>query len=778
MTVGRRDRQDARLWWLAVVLAAVFLVGHLPFLASTLEDIDSINFALGLRDFDPGRHQPHPPGYPIYIALAKVAHLVLNEPHALAVWGAVFGALSVFPLLRLFQSFDQMDGLVGVAPVTAWTWVSPAALATLLTVTAPLYWMTAVRPMSDMVGFGAVILAQALLATAFVRQFQDMPDARDRPDAAVAGRSARIILLGALAAALAIGIRSQAFWLTIPLLAVVLFSRTGRGAAGAWIGASVWFSCGVLLWLIPLLVASGGPSAYLRVLRLQAAEDWVRSDLLATHPSARRLAFGLYDTFIAHWAGLGWIVLVLAAVGVVAILWRQRRASVVIVAAFAPYFVFHLGFQESAHTRYVLPLVPVVVYCAVRGLWLLGRAPAVVTTVSCAVIALVQVVPVTALYSSTGSPVSRALADVRAEAERVGHAVLGRHVVYVRAIEAGLNTPKVTVLSAAPAVAWPEMARHLVDDVRTPLWLLGIPERTHLALVDPASRIVRGAYRWPFASATYLGGERPSGVDWIEVRNPGWVALEGWHLTPETAGQAVESGKGLGVGPITAFVRTRPGAAVAMIGGRHLGRPGDSALLFSMRVDGREIAAWTVPAVPPFFLRFVPIPAGTLAGAAPWVPLTIEARQSDTGQYAAAGAIEQFDVQDAGTALVGYDAGWHEQELNTPTGMLWRWTSERSVLHIPPVGRDVVLQVRGESPLRNFVRPSKVTVRAGDRVLLAVGVAADFAWSIDIPADVLAASGGMVTINTDQTFRPADRGENQDRRALGLRVFQVTVKPS
>jgi hypothetical protein len=356
--------------------------------------------------------------------------------------------------------------------------------------------------------------------------------------------------------------------------------------------------------------------------------------------------------------------------------------------------------------------------------------------------------------------------------------VLGRHVVYVRALEVGLNTKKITVLSAAPRVAWPEIARHLIDDGRTPLWLFGIPHRTHLALVDPASRIVRGAYRWPFDSATFLGGERPSGVDWIEVRNPGWVALDGWHLTPETAGQAVESGKGLGAGPITAFVRTRPGAAVAMIGGRHLGRPGDPDLAVSLRVDGREIASWTVPAEPAFFLRFVPIPAGTLAGATPWVPLTIEARRSDNGEYAAAAAVEQFDLQDTGTALVGYAAGWHEQELNTPTGVLWRWTSARAALHIPPIGRDVVLKVRGESPLRSFVRPSRVTVRAGDRILLAVGVAADFAWSIDIPADVLAASGGTVTIDTDQTFRPADRGENQDRRALGLRVFQVTVTPS
>ena len=49
----------------AVVIAAVYLLAHLPFLAPSLEDIDSINFALGLRHFDPALRQPHPPGYPV-----------------------------------------------------------------------------------------------------------------------------------------------------------------------------------------------------------------------------------------------------------------------------------------------------------------------------------------------------------------------------------------------------------------------------------------------------------------------------------------------------------------------------------------------------------------------------------------------------------------------------------------------------------------------------------------------------------------------------------------
>src|SRR5205085_240330 len=50
-------------------IAVAYFVAHLPSLAPSLEDIDSINFAFGLHHFDPALHQPHPPGYPVYIAL-------------------------------------------------------------------------------------------------------------------------------------------------------------------------------------------------------------------------------------------------------------------------------------------------------------------------------------------------------------------------------------------------------------------------------------------------------------------------------------------------------------------------------------------------------------------------------------------------------------------------------------------------------------------------------------------------------------------------------------
>ena len=77
-------------------------------------------------------------------------------------------------------------------------------------------------------------------------------------------------MLSALIAGLAIGVRSQTFWLTLPLLAVVIVDRAGRAAAGALLGAGLSFAIGVLLWFIPMIVASGGPAPLLNALTSQA----------------------------------------------------------------------------------------------------------------------------------------------------------------------------------------------------------------------------------------------------------------------------------------------------------------------------------------------------------------------------------------------------------------------------------------------------------------------------------------------------------------------------
>ena len=134
------------------LLALIFLIFHLPYLPASLEDLDSINFALGLRQFDVSRHQPHPPGYPLFILAGKAFHaVVLSEATALALVSVIAGALGVLAIGLLFRRLDPKDRSL------AW----PVA-ATGVAMTAPLYWFTAVRPLSDVSGLAAALAVQAM----------------------------------------------------------------------------------------------------------------------------------------------------------------------------------------------------------------------------------------------------------------------------------------------------------------------------------------------------------------------------------------------------------------------------------------------------------------------------------------------------------------------------------------------------------------------------------------------------------------------------------------
>jgi hypothetical protein len=310
------------------------------------------------------------------------------------------------------------------------------------------------------------------------------------------------------------------------------------------------------------------------------------------------------------------------------------------------------------------------------------------------------------------------------------------------------------------------------------VWFLADPKRTDLALIDSRSLVRRKTYTWFFSSEVFLGGVRPDAADWIVLDRPGWFAGEGWHLTPETAGLAHAMGRGLDVGPIAAWVRRRAEPASVLIGGRHLGKPTDPALAFCLKIDGRQADIWTVGPPQEFFLRVLSLPAGALEGGGDYATLEVDATAVDGRRVPGLATIEQFDLQSAGTIMAGYDEGWYEQELNPATGQIWRWMGRVAKLRVVPDGHDLTLRVAGDAPSRNFDRPSHVVVRAGETTLLTAESFHELAWTIHLPAEALARANGIVTIETDQTFRPADRGRSADRRSLGLQIYRVTLAPA
>jgi hypothetical protein len=581
-----------------------------------------------------------------------------------------------------------------------------------------------------------------------------------------------MIVLGALVTGLAIGCRSQNAMLTLPWLAGVLIDRIGRGVAGALVGSTVALTVGSAVWAIPLIVASGGPDAYLAALGSQAGEDFAGVEMLYLNPAPRLLAFALLRTFVAPWdsIALGSVIVALGGVGLAVLAVRDRRTLGAVLLVTIPYLVFHLLFQDTTFVRYALPLVPAVAFLAVTGLGaIVGRALVPATGVL-AIWAAVIAVPVLSAYASEPSPTVRALAAMREwPGPRPG--ALAIHQTFQRPLEAEA-VPVAPLLPSPPRREWLELVRYWRDGQTAPLWFLADPRRTDLALVDPRSRNSQVDFTWKFSSLSQIGGMRPAAATWYQISAPGWFVEDGWALTPETAGTARLMGRGPSVGPITAWVRRRPEAVRVLIGGRHLGGAGDPPARFVVALDGREVATWE--STPGFFVHQLEWPAGALAGEGSLAQLTVRAPERDGRQVPT--AIEQFDLQSVGSLMWAYDEGWHEAEYDPGVG-LWRWTAERATLRLVDATTDVALTLQVERPRRYFDDDPSVRLRAGDRVIGETTFADGERWSVIVPLAALRASGGRVSIDTNRTFVPAERGNVEDRRRLGLRVFGVRVTP-
>ncbi len=767
-------------------LALAFLAAHLPYLPSTLEDIDSVNFALAIRDYDVAEHRPHPPGYPAYVALAKIAAALVrpfegtaapstSEARALAILALVGATLSIVGLHRVMACWSKLTGAEAVLIGVPWDrFEARAVAATALTVACPLFWYLAVRPMSDVPGLAAALAAQAALLLAWWRQQPNAEGARRLPpDRMVA--SGRMIVLGSLAAGLAVGFRSQNAVLTVPLLVGVLVDRIGRGAAGALIGSTVALLIGMLVWAVPLVAVSGGMNAYLAALGSQAGEDFAGAQMLYLDPAPRLAALALIRTFIFPWDSviLGSVVIALAGIGIVALQWRDRRSLVAVALLAFPYLVFHLLFQDTTFVRYALPLVPPVAFMAVCGLETLLRQAAWPATGLLAVWAVATASPVLAAYGSELSPTRRALLAMEEARRAAPPGALAMHQTFRRPLQAE-RVPITRQLPSPPRREWLELVRYWREGQTAPLWFLADPRRTDLALLDPRSRADRSDFSWRFQSLSDLGGMRPAAVTWHRLSAPGWFAEDGWALTPETAGIARVMGRGPSLGPITAWVRRRSEAVHMLIGGRHLGSPHDAPARFVVEIDGTTGPEWRVS--PGFFVHAFDLPAGALAGDGRLARLTITSTALDGGTVPT--AIEQFDLQSKGSMMWAYDEGWHESEYDPRLG-LWRWTSGRSTLRIVDATAPVTLTMRVEQPRRYFDTSPTVRLTAAGRVLGETTFADTELWSVRVPLEVLQASGGRVSIETSRTFVPAEREGRADQRHLGLRVFgvAVTVEP-
>lgn len=717
--------------WLPL-LSVVLLLSRLAFLAPTLGDVDSTNFARALERFDPSLHQPHPPGYPLYVGLGKLLSLASDSPaRTLAALSSLSQALLLLPLLALFS------GLAG-SPARA-------AAATLVTLASPVLWFNGARPMSDSTGLLFVVVAQALLV------------------ASIDGR--RTLGAASLLVGLAPGVRLQSLLLTLPLWALALGRASGRERArGVLLGAA-----GTLLWLAPVVVASGGPRAYLHAftdtMRQAAASEPLLVDL-----TLNRAAHAAWRVFVSPWVSpvLAALVLGLSAIGLAALA-RRPRALGLALLAFAPYLAAHLLLQHVDTIRYTLLYVPLFGLLAAEGAVALGRralprvpepALAAAGSLALAVWSAALTLPALRAYAGTASPPVAALEEVGRLLASEDYVVTGHYIFgdYLRGLDEQAER-----LQSPPGGAARGLGEYWLGGGSKHVLFVGDPARTDLQSIDPAARRSLGRWSWPFRADLFITGSRPSRAELIRIDPPRWFAGKGFLLSLE-AGRIPELA---GLPERRAYLRPSAEPSFLMLSGEPVGP--SAQYTADLELDGRPLGSF--PCLEPVARGLQLEPADIGRGYRELVVRTHRAGVAEGAPFAlkglAYGSLEAAALVPAG--------GWFYPETDEEERP-FRWTSTRAVslVHVPAGGAR--LTIAGRAPVE-YVGAGARLVLAADGAEAAHAVVEGGAFRLELLLPPGGSAFREVTLSTDRTFVPDRVQRNGDRRKLGLRVYELAIAP-
>ncbi|HLG31323.1 MAG TPA: DUF2723 domain-containing protein [Candidatus Brocadiales bacterium] len=219
-----------------LTLFFITIVSRLPFRSKLLYHIDSVQFALGTSEYNITVHQPHPPGYIIYIMLGKILNTITNDANiSFVIISIIFSALTV--VVVYYSGMTVFTKEVGI-------------VSALIAITSPSIWFHGEVSLSYIVeAFFSVLTALVCWKVLHGQQ--------------------KYIYVSAIILALSGGVRQNTMVFLFPLW---LFSIRNVPFRKILISVLLLMIV-VAMWLIPMLILSGGLANY----RMAVNELWERA---------------------------------------------------------------------------------------------------------------------------------------------------------------------------------------------------------------------------------------------------------------------------------------------------------------------------------------------------------------------------------------------------------------------------------------------------------------------------------------------------------------------
>ncbi len=200
-------------------------ITRFAFRSHYLYDLDSVNFALGMEHFAPRVHQPHPPGYFLYVCLGRLLNLVCHDANLALVVLSIIASCGVVVLVyyMTLEWFNQRA----------------ARFAGILFLISPLAWFHGIVALT----YSVEAFFSALLGYLCWRMYS--------------GRNGYIVP-AAIALGIAAGVRPSSILFLGPIF---LFSLTRVRLKGMLAGMLA-LALTLIAWFLPMIAASGGFNAY------------------------------------------------------------------------------------------------------------------------------------------------------------------------------------------------------------------------------------------------------------------------------------------------------------------------------------------------------------------------------------------------------------------------------------------------------------------------------------------------------------------------------------
>lgn len=364
-----------------IVIIALVALSRVLALPATIWDQDEAYFATGVIEFAPLDNHPHPPWFPLWIALGKLAYLAGAEPAASLQWmSLLFSVWIIFPLTAFWSRLMRRELAVAAA---------------LLFAAVPGVWLLAGRAYT---GTAATALLAATLA------YWLGPGDR------------RSILIGSLTGGACLLIRAHFVVVVVPLL-IVMWRRRSPSKRWLLVAPMVALLAAGYGWVV---LAAGGVRPLLAAARLHGSIHFgARAGFSPSFSQS-----GLAQALISPVAAALWIIL--AVLGALVLLRRPRPDSL------APLFAVVLGpllvlihlLSNPHHMRYSVPLLAFSSGLVIVAVARFGKRWVLPIVVGAAALSCWQVLPIFPQYRSQPGPAPAAVAHALSRARASGSVIV------------------------------------------------------------------------------------------------------------------------------------------------------------------------------------------------------------------------------------------------------------------------------------------------------------------------------------------------------------------